>query len=538
MDRLILFEDDHLLVIRKPAGLNTHSSGPFAGEGIYDWLRRREPRWADLAIMQRLDKETSGVLLFSKSRRANVSLAKQFTRRRILKRYQLLTDRRPPAPEFKAESRIRKGQGRFVSRTESAEDAGEENDGLPAETRFRVLEQRGGCWCVEAEPLTGRTHQIRLHAADCGIPILGDSLYGGGNWHRLCLHACFLGLRHPASNAEITFTDEPDFDAPTRRGLREAVVVPGETTAYRLIHGAADGYPGWYVERLGELLIASSVEEVAGDVPDWLVQLFRDSGASSLYWRHLDRHIRGAAPAAASPRLVRGRAVEGEFGVRENGLTFLMNMGEGYSTGLFLDQRDNRRRLLANWVGPGFPVAPDSLSQATVLNVFAYTCGFSVAAAGAGATTTSLDLSRKYLDWGRRNFAANGMDPTRHDFIYGDAMDWLHRLAKKGRTFDVVILDPPTFSQSKESGVFRAEKDYAELATAAGRVLKPGGVLLASTNSARLEPEAFLTMAQTGLRAAGRECHERMFFPQPPDFPTHRDEPGYLKTVWMRTVRP
>ena len=90
---LVLFEDDHLLVINKPAGLNTHAPSPFAGEGIYDWLRHREPRWASLAIIHRLDKETSGILVFSKSPLANRSLTDQFTRRAVRKKYLLLTDR-------------------------------------------------------------------------------------------------------------------------------------------------------------------------------------------------------------------------------------------------------------------------------------------------------------------------------------------------------------------------------------------------------------------------------------------------------------
>src|SRR4030095_11402312 len=96
----------------------------------------------------------------------------------------------------------------------------------------------------------------------------------------------------------------------------------------------------------------------------------------------------------------------------------------------------------------------------TVLNTFAYTCGFSVCAALAGARTTSIDLSRKYLEWGKRNFLLNGLDPNQHDFIYGDVFDWLRRLEKKGRLFEVLLLDPPTFSQSKGHGVFQAEKHF------------------------------------------------------------------------------
>ena len=168
------------------------------------------------------------------------------------------------------------------------------------------------------------------------------------------------------------------------------------------------------------------------------------------------------------------------------------------------------------------------------MNCFAYTCGFSVAAAKAGARTTSLDLSKKYLEWGKRNFTLNGLDPAAHDFIYGDAFDWLRRLAKKGRAFDAVVLDPPTFSQSKEYGVFRAEKDYGKLVTAALPVLKPGGVLLASTNAADWPPENFLTEVEAAVHGAKRKILQRHYVPQPPDFPISRDEPAYLKTVWMR----
>ena len=95
--------------------------------------------------------------------------------------------------------------------------------------------------------------------------------------------------------------------------------------------------------------------------------------------------------------------------------------------------------------------------------LFAYTCGFSVCAAQAGARVTSLDLSKKYLDWGKPNFEINGLDPSQHDFIFGDAFEWFRRLSKKGRSYEVILLDPPTFSRSKERGVFQAEKNYGDL---------------------------------------------------------------------------
>ncbi len=225
------------------------------------------------------------------------------------------------------------------------------------------------------------------------------------------------------------------------------------------------------------------------------------------------------------------------FEIRENGVRFELSFSEGYSVGLFLDQRDNRRRFLTGHIAAGFPFWTGSAGLRSgapeILNTFAYTCGFSVCAAKAGARTTSLDLSKKYLDWGRRNFALNGLDAAGHEFVFGDAFDWLRRLAKKGRTFDAVALDPPTFSQSKAGGAFRAEKDYGRLVATALPVLKPGGTLFASSNAAMLRPEEFLRQIESAVANAGRRILQRHYAPQPPDFPITREAPGYLKTVWL-----
>ena len=116
----------------------------------------------------------------------------------------------------------------------------------------------------------------------------------------------------------------------------------------------------------------------------------------------------------------------------------------------------------------------------------------------------------------------------------GDAFDWVRRLAKKQRRFDVIVLDPPTFSQSKEFGVFQAEKDYGRLVTAALPLLRAGGVLFASTNAADWAPGEFLARVDKAIHAAGRTVLQRHYVPQPPDFPISRAEPAYLKTTWLR----
>jgi 23S rRNA (cytosine1962-C5)-methyltransferase len=113
-------------------------------------------------------------------------------------------------------------------------------------------------------------------------------------------------------------------------------------------------------------------------------------------------------------------------------------------------------------------------------------------------------------------------------------LGWLRRLRRKERRFDVILLDPPTFSQSRESGVFRAQKDYEGLVGAALPLLRGGGVLFASTNAADWPPEQFLAALARPLEAARRPILQRHYAPQPPDFPVARSEPAYLKTVWLR----
>lgn len=546
----VLHEDEHLLVVNKPPGWNTHSPSPYAGEGIYEWLKHREPRWANLAIIHRLDKETSGVMVFGKTRLANQSLTTQFEQRQVDKRYHLLTEHEPAGLEFLVESRITRAGNKYIIAPTSG--VGDE-----AATHFNLISKMGDdqFW-VEARPLTGRTHQIRVHATARGFPIDGDVLYGAEPGSRVYLHAISISLRHPTDDRPVTYSAPANFGENPRWLLRSACITPQQTNAFRVIHGAADACPGWYEDRLGDYLLSQSEgaadDPVSEDRPSHEVKMevpqsgeapsAGDNASASLelpfckgrYHKQLSRHIRMQVGEGTSPQLISGEPAPDRFTVLENGLTFELSFNEGYSTGLFLDQRDNRRRLLVNHVGAKFPLFAGGMAGRQVLNTFAYTCAFSVAAAKAGASVTSLDLSRKYLDWGRRNFELNGLDPAQHDFIYGDCFDWLKRLVKKGRQFDLVLLDPPTFSQSKQSGVWRAEKDYGKLVAAALPLLSAGGVLFASTNAASMEPERFLEMIEEAVQSAGRRILQQHYVPQSPDFPITREEPAYLKTVWLR----
>lgn len=533
----VLFEDEHLLVADKPPGMNTHAPAPFAGEGLYEWLKNRERRWAKLAILHRLDKETSGVMVFAKTALASKSLTEQFTRREAQKEYALVAARAPGQKTLAIQSFLARAGERRVSRPVHA-------GGELAETRFQIAdprtvpeaaEWRAGQGCVLlAEPLTGRTHQIRVHAADMGCPILGDALYGGEPAPRLFLHARRLAFAHPATGRRVEFSCPPRFMLPPGEVLRAAILDPRETDCFRLVHGASDRQPGWYVEKLGAHLLSSSEEPLGEARREELERWMRGAGATGVSHKILARRVRASAPKDVSPRLELGEAPGERFELRENGLRFEASLAEGYSFGLFLDQRDNRRRLITGYIAPGFELAPPGEGRPELLNTFAYTCGFSVAAAAGGIRATSLDLSKKYLDWGRRNFALNSLDPAEHDFIHGDAFEWLRRLEKKRRKFDVIILDPPTFSQSRESGSFQAKRDYGRLVNAALPLLRREGVLLACSNAQQWAPETFSGQIEAAVQKEKRTILQRHYAPQPPDFPISRAEPAYLKTLWLR----
>lgn len=506
----LVYEDEHLLVVNKPAGLNTHSPSPFAGEGLHEWLKNREPRWANLAIVHRLDKVTSGLIVFAKSKAANQSLTQQFATRGVTKKYLLRAASVPPAKKFTVRSLIARLGEKYIA----SDKAGE-----PAETSFEVVSESKEGAVIAAFPLTGRTHQIRVHAAHRGFPILGDSLYGGAAFPRVCLHAAELSFSHPATGAPLHFEAPVDFAKSVAMSLREALINPAMTNAFRIDHG--ETAEGVCVEQWSDWLLVESEKE-PDSFPAW---------RGGIYFKTLNRQVQKSTLEQASPRHVSGPLAPDPFMVLENGVQFEISFNQGYSTGLFLDQRENRRRLLIRYVAPGF-----DLPAGEVLNTFAYTCGFSVCAAMGGAHCTSLDLSRKYLEWGQRNFRLNGLEPGAHDFIFGDVFDWVPRFHKKGRQFDVIILDPPTFSRSKFGGTFQAERDYARLVKLVLPILKRGGTLFASTNAHKLAPEQFRAQVLEGIQGAGRGALKEQYMPQPFDFPISKSQPAYLKTIWFRVA--
>lgn len=161
-----------------------------------------------------------------------------------------------------------------------------------------------------------------------------------------------------------------------------------------------------------------------------------------------------------------------DFVVEEGGSRFIINLHAYLDTGLFLDHRNTRALVRSEARGRRF------------LNLFCYTGAFTVyAAAGEASTSLSVDLSNTYLEWARRNFALNGLDPVRHRLERADVLAWLPRAAEQRLRYDLIVLDPPSFSNSKSmQGILDIQRDYPALLTGCGRLLERGGVLYFSTN--------------------------------------------------------
>lgn len=278
-----------------------------------------------------------------------------------------------------------------------------------------------------------------------------------------------------------------------------------ETNALRLIDGYGDGYPDLFLETFAGRLLLSTREDhlLTGELRKNL-----QATGQSVYWKHLDQNQKN------SPTHLCGPEVTAPFSALENGIRYQIDFSAGYSQGIFLDQRDNRRDVR------GF-----SAEGKTVLNTFAYTGAFSVAAALGGATTTTLDLSMPYLEWAKDNFRLNDCDPTEHYFCKGDTFHWLKRFAKQGRRFDGIVLDPPTFSRDKQGKVFSVEKNYHELFRLAVDCLSPDGWILASTNCRKLYPDQLVSQ----LEAALPKSHEIEEAAMPEDFCGEQ----YLKSIWV-----
>lgn len=453
------------LFVDKISGINTHAPDP-GKPGIVELLQ--DELQQTLHVVSRLDKGTSGALVFALTSEAATKLTQKFEKHDVEKKYIFLTHKQGKAKQLEAQSLIYKDGNLPVSDKKSSKPN--------SETHFRFLKEVGSYYLWEAKPLTGKPHQIRLHAQDLDIPILGDLEHGGKDFYRLCLHALELRFEIDGQKFEhispqpVWVNPFPEdhlalFECLHKRN--NLLQVPNQKEeCLRWVHRELGDYRidqfgdhlwiYWYKEQDPEPADLKKFEMLSHTLkkPGWIREMVNRGaqGENSRIW------------PIGNPQK---RWIASEAGVR-----FEFRSDQGMSPGLFLDQRANRK-----WVR-------ENSRNAKVLNLFSYTGGFSVCAALGGAQETcSVDASKTYLDWTQSNMVLNGIDVknSSHQFWEADCVFFLKTCVKKGRKFDLIICDPPSVGRSKE-GTFQIHKNLPELLEVCLKSLEPQGRILLSSN--------------------------------------------------------
>ena len=285
----------------------------------------------------------------------------------------------------------------------------------------------------------------------------------------------------------------------------------GDTDAFRLVNGEGDGLPGLTVERYGDFLMlqlySAAWRPHLKSLTRALQELLSPRG---IYEKSRPRNTRDLESAGATKsygRLLWGVAAPERLEVRENGLKFLVELERGLNTGLFLDQRESRRDLMRRAPGK------------KLLNLFAYTGAFSVAAAGAEAElVTTVDVSPAYTDWARANFGVNRLNPKRHEFIVGECLGALADLSRRGKSYDIILMDPPSFSTTTK-GRFTTRGGTSDLVAAALPLLTQGGLFIASSNHQKVDVADYLKELRRGALQAACDLRVISLGGQPADFP-------------------
>lgn len=453
------------IFIDKISGINTHSPdyGQRGCVEIYSEELNRK-----LYVVHRLDKATSGALVFATSPELAANLTRLFEQHEVGKKYLFVTDKSIPKKDFTYESFITKEKNSFVSHPDKTSNS---------KTTFKWLKQYGNFNLWEVIPHSGKPHQIRLHAEANGIPVLGDAEHGGTPFFRLCLHS--LSLEFKLNNQNVSFvTDEPAWTELETLADPEQLIL-GEALqrrermykfsqlkdeSLRLSHREIDSYR---IDQFGN---------------QWWVYWYKESDPTA---NDLERFEKTATKynkkVFIRKMLNRGEDPNAQilwslgqtasrWAATENAVKYELRIDTGLSPGLFLDQRNNRQ-----WV-------KEHAKDKSVLNLFSYTGGFSlVAALGEAKEVCTVDVSQNFIEWSRRNFELNQLNAENYEFWVQDCMLFLKGTIRRKRKFGMIVCDPPSFGRSK-NGVFSISKDLEELLINCLYCLEKNGLLLFCTN--------------------------------------------------------
>lgn len=537
----ILHLDDDVVAIDKPVGLSTHAAWHDVIPGDVVGILKAQLGVEYLGTHQRLDRDTSGVMVFARRPAANAWLSQAFEARSAGKEYLAVVHGAPAASGRIDAPIVPAGGGR-----QRVASAGEGRDQPPAVTEYTVVARSPDrrLSLLRLHPLTGRTHQLRVHLAHIGAPMVGDPLYDPRSrpFPRLLLHAGRLSLPTPGGVLLVKASPPPIFESlmadsspvdlaqgiasgtdqrgeplpailSLAAGRRRPIADDGDSV-YRLLNGAGDGVAGLIADRYGAVIVAHSQADAPGGA-DLLMDRLRDVWQpQAIVWR-MDQ-------ASGAGERVWGALPGDTWAVSEGGLRYVVGL-DGLTTDLPTELREMRARVRVLAAGR------------VVLNLFAGACAFGLAAtAGGAARVLNLDRSRQRLERGMAGYAANGFGADRYDFVDGDMFDWLNRFRRRGQRFDMVIVTPSPDTMPRRSR-HDVERDWPTLAQQAAAVVAPGGLLLACSRQPRLARRQFKGLVLSGAQEAGRPASEVAYWRASAlDFPAAPGDEGAFKGLLLR----
>ena len=331
------------------------------------------------------------------------------------------------------------------------------------------------------------------------------------------------GLGWFVSKDKVTF-NQAFFETLFRRAKekRSAYYQDDLTTAFRLFNQEGDGFGGLTVDLYGDYVVFSWYNSYVYQIRKVILEAFSQVFPEVLGAYEKIR-FKGLDYESAH---VYGQEAPDFFTVLENGVLYQVFMNDGLMTGIFLDQHEVRGSLV------------DGLAMGkSLLNMFSYTAAFSVAAAMGGASqTTSVDLAKRSRELSQAHFQANGISTDDHRFIVMDVFEYFKYAKRKGLTYDVIVLDPPSFARNKKQ-TFSVAKDYHKLISQSLEILNPEGIIIASTNAANVSRQKFTEQIDKGF--AGRSYQILNKYGLPADFAYNKkdESSNYLKVISMKVSK-
>ena len=331
------------------------------------------------------------------------------------------------------------------------------------------------------------------------------------------------GLGWFVSTDKVTF-NQAFFETLFRQAKekRSAYYQDELTTAFRLFNQEGDGFGGLTVDLYGDYAVFSWYNSYVYQIRQTISEAFRQVFPEVL-GKYEKIRFKGLDYESAH---IYGQEAPDFFTVLENGVLYQVFMNDGLMTGIFLDQHEVRGSLV------------DGLAMGkSLLNMFSYTAAFSVAAAMGGASqTTSVDLAKRSRELSQAHFQANGISTGDHRFIVMDVFEYFKYAKRKGLTYDVIVLDPPSFARNKKQ-TFSVAKDYHKLISQSLEILNPEGIIIASTNAANVSRQKFTEQIDKGF--AGRSYQILNKYGLPADFAYNKkdESSNYLKVISMKVSK-